>query len=277
MVVIVKAALVEDGVKDLTTSALGIRGRARGVLLAKEPGVLAGGPMFEAIVKAVDRRATIHWLVRDGAMVKKGQRVAVIKGLAPALLRAERPALNLLQRMSGIATVTKKYVDAVKGTKAVILDTRKTMPGLRELDKYAVRVGGGHNHRASLAEAILVKDNHLRFIPSVGEATRRAIRVDRRAQIEVNTFAQLREAVGAGARMVLLDNFPPALLRKALRWCHGKVITEVSGGMTVAKARQAARWGADRISVGALTHSVKVIDFSLELYPVTSQRSQTRR
>lgn len=275
---LVNAALEEDGSRDLTTRALKITGRARGVLIAKEAGVLAGGPMFEAVIRATDPRATFRWQVREGARVRKGQQVAVVNGLATALLRAERPALNMLQWLSGIATLTRQYVEAVKSTKTKILDTRKTTPGLRALEKYAVRVGGGQNHRAGLAEAILVKDNHLRFMPSVREAVKRMVRVDKRAQIEVNNFFQLQEAVDAGARMVLLDNFSSAALHQALKWIKGRgVITEVSGGMTLVKARQASRWGADRISVGALTHSVKALDFSLELYPLTPALSHKGR
>ena len=261
---LVRRALEEDGCVDITTAALRIRGDARGVLLAKEAGVLAGRPMFEAVIREVDQRARITWKVREGQRCRKGQRVAIVKGSAPALLRAERPALNMLQRLSGIATLTRRYVEVAKPSKTKILDTRKTTPGLRVFEKYAVRVGGGHNHRMSLADAILVKDNHLRFMLSVGEAVRRAIRVDPRAQVEVNNFSQLEEAVATGAKMVLLDNFSPVALRRALKWVKGcGVVAEVSGGMTLVKARQAARWGAHCISVGALTQTMKVMGFSL--------------
>jgi nicotinate-nucleotide pyrophosphorylase (carboxylating) len=266
---VVRAALDEDiGARDATTEAtIPVAARARGVLLAKQDLILAG-----LAVAATVLRERVHGLAfeagpADGTAVKRGEVIARVSGSARGLLTAERVALNFLQRMSGVATLTRRFVDAVEGTRARIRDTRKTTPLLRFLEKYAVFVAGGVPHRAGLDGAILVKDNHVRIAGSVGEATRRARAGAGGLQVEVEVEAvdQVEEAIREGAQIVLLDNFDPGRVREAVAVVAGRVPVEVSGGVTLANVRGFAEAGADFIAVGALTHSAPGVDISLEL------------
>jgi nicotinate-nucleotide pyrophosphorylase (carboxylating) len=268
---VVRLALDEDlGWGDLTTDALvPPEQTGRAVVLMKQDGVLAG---LEAVIETfaqVDPAVSVELLARDGDAVRDRQEVAVVRGSAASILKGERVALNLLQRLSGIATAARRYVDAVEGTGARIVDTRKTTPGLRAIEKYAVRVGGATNHRMNLSDGVLIKDNHLAALGGdVAEAIRRArahaphtIRVE----IEVTTVEQAEQAAVAGADIVLLDNMPPERMAEAVERIDPRVLTEASGGIRLETVRAAAESGVDMISVGALTHSTPALDISLEL------------
>jgi nicotinate-nucleotide pyrophosphorylase (carboxylating) len=270
---VVELALAEDlGWGDVTTAAVVGAGRpARADLLVKGEGVLAGLPVAALVFTTVDPGVAVTPLVADGTPVTPGAIVARLAGPAGSLLRAERVALNLLQRLSGIASVTARYVAAVQGTRARIVDTRKTTPGLRALEKYAVRAGGGSNHRFNLADGVLIKDNHLLAAAAEGRSLGDVVRQARaraphtlRIEVEVETLAQLDEALAAGADAVLLDNMPVELLRQAVARTGGRAITEASGGITLATVRAVAETGVDLISVGALTHSAPALDISLD-------------
>jgi nicotinate-nucleotide pyrophosphorylase (carboxylating) len=242
--------------------------RARACVLAREPAVICGGPWLEAAVRQVDPGAKIDWLVRDGLRCAAGQVVVEIEGSARGLLTAERTALNFLQLLSAVATKTATYVEAVRGTRAHIVDTRKTLPGLRLAQKYAVRVGGGTNHRIGLYDAVLIKENHIAAAGGVAPVLKAAARVAAGAtfvEIEVETLVQLQEALAAGAKMILLDNMDLPTLREAVRINDGRAILEISGGVTLDSVRALAETGVDRISIGALTKDVKAIDFSMRL------------
>ena len=263
-----RAWLREDlGQGDLTSLLVvpeDIEGEA--VILAKEGGVLAGLWVAERVFALADPRTAFAPLVAEGARVAEGTEVARVRGPLRGILAGERLALNLLQRLSGIATLTRAYVEALAGTKAQILDTRKTTPGLRALEKYAVRVGGGRNHRYGLFDGILIKENHVRAAGGVGEAVRRAkARAPHYLKVEgeVRDLAELEEALEAGADLILLDNFPLEALREAVRRVGGRVPLEASGNMTLERAKAAAEAGVDYVSVGALTHSAKALDLSL--------------
>ena len=257
----------ELGQGDLTSLLVvpeDIEGEA--VILAKEGGVLAGLWVAERVFALADPRTAFAPLVAEGARVAEGTEVARVRGPLRGILAGERLALNLLQRLSGIATLTRAYVEALAGTKAQILDTRKTTPGLRALEKYAVRVGGGRNHRYGLFDGILIKENHVRAAGGVGEAVRRAkARAPHylKVEVEVRDLAELEEALEAGADLILLDNFPLEALREAVRRVGGRVPLEASGNMTLERAKAAAEAGVDYVSVGALTHSAKALDLSL--------------
>ena len=263
-----RAWLREDlGQGDLTSLLVvpeDLEGEA--VILAKEGGVLAGLWVAERVFALADPRTAFTPLVAEGARVAVGTEVARVRGPLRGILAGERLALNLLQRLSGIATLTRAYVEALAGTKAQILDTRKTTPGLRALEKYAVRVGGGRNHRYGLFDGILLKENHVRAAGGVGEAVRRAkARAPHylKVEVEVRSLEELEEALEAGADLILLDNFPLEALREAVRRVGGRVPLEASGNMTLERAKAAAEAGVDYVSVGALTHSAKALDLSL--------------
>ena len=263
-----RAWLREDlGQGDLTSLLVvpeDIEGEA--VILAKEGGVLAGLWVAERVFALADPRTAFAPLVAEGARVAEGTEVARVRGPLRGILAGERLALNLLQRLSGIATLTRAYVEALAGTKAQILDTRKTTPGLRALEKYAVRVGGGRTPRYGLFDGILIKENHVRAAGGVGEAVRRAkARAPHylKVEVEVRDLAELEEALEAGADLILLDNFPLEALREAVRRVGGRVPLEASGNMTLERAKAAAEAGVDYVSVGALTHSAKALDLSL--------------
>jgi nicotinate-nucleotide pyrophosphorylase (carboxylating) len=264
---IVRRAFAED-LPDITSEAIfdrDDRGSAR--FLVKDHGVLAGLAVLETVFTMLDPSATVRLLAKDGDAVKPGDVVAEVEASVIALLSGERTALNLLQRASGIATMTRRYVDAVEGTGAKIHDTRKTAPGLRELDKYAVRAGGGENHRIGLHDMFLVKNNHVDRAGSITNAVAR-IRATGKTQplmIEVRDMAELDEALALAPDFILLDNMSPAELREAVHRTNHRIPLEASGGITLDTVRAVAETGVDRISVGALTHSVKALDVSMRI------------
>lgn len=269
---LVLTALAEDvGAGDITTeSAVPADLRATAVIIAKEPCVVAGLPLVEAVFAELG--ATAKPLVKDGELVEIGQRVCEITGPARAVLTAERVALNFLQRLSGIATLTREFVEAMSGTKTKILDTRKTTPTLRALEKYAVAVGGGQNHRMGLFDAVMIKDNHRVILARLGSnalgdavASARKLHPEVPIIIEADTLEQVEEALAAGADHLLLDNMTLDELREAVALIAGRAMTEASGGVRLATAGDIAATGVDYISVGALTHSARAVDFSLEL------------
>ena len=269
----VARALQEDlGAGDLTAGLVPVHRRVRARILVREAAVLCGAPWAEAALRTLDPTVELTWHVAEGGRCTPDQVVLEMQGDARALLSAERTALNFLQMLSAVATKTRSYVDAVAGTKAHIVDTRKTLPGLRIAQKYAVRIGGGTNHRIGLHDAVLIKENHIAAAGGVAAVLRAAAEVAARAEfieIEVETLEQLREALDAGARMVLLDNMDIATLREAVRInaAHpgGGAILEISGGVTLDGLRALAETGVDRISTGALTKDVKATDFSMRL------------
>ncbi len=265
----VARALQEDlGSGDLTAALVPEGRRCRARILAREAAVICGAPWAEAALRALDPTVSLTWLVAEGQRCAPDQVVLDIVGDARALLSAERTALNFLQLLSAVATKTAIYVEAVKGTRAAIVDTRKTIPGLRLAQKYAVRVGGGVNHRIGLHDAVLIKENHIAAAGGVTAVLRAAEAVAARAafiEIEVETLAQLAEALDAGAKMVLLDNMDLPTLRQAVEINAGRAILEISGGVTQDGLRALAETGVDRISIGALTKDVKATDFSMRL------------
>jgi nicotinate-nucleotide pyrophosphorylase (carboxylating) len=263
----VLAALAEDiGGGDLT-ALLGTAGRrAEGTVVCREDAVLCGTDWFEATFLHLDPNARIDWTANDGERIAAGQTLCEISAETRALLTAERTALNFLQLLSGTATATRRYVDAVAGTRAHIVDTRKTLPGLRLAQKYAVRCGGGTNHRLGLYDGILIKENHIMAAGGVTAAlaqARQLARGDVFIQIEVETIEQLAEALDAGATMILLDNMDLAQMRQAVGLTAGRAQLEASGGVSLETVRAIAETGVDRISIGGLTKDVKAIDLSL--------------
>jgi nicotinate-nucleotide pyrophosphorylase (carboxylating) len=267
----IRLALEEDiGSGDVTSMAIVDEGAlASAKLVAKEDGIVAGLDIAAAVFDEVDPRIRLAARTEEGSKVSPGTVLAEIDGPARSILTAERTALNFLGRMSGIATLTRRFVDAVAGTKAQILDTRKTAPGLRAFDKLAVRRGGGMNHRLGLYDLILIKDNHVDFAGSLREAVRRARASGAQLEIEVEarTLDEVREALGVGVDRILLDNMSVETLAQAVSLVDGRARLEASGGVRLDNVRAIAETGVDDISVGALTHSVKVFDISLELVP----------
>ena len=267
---LVRAALREDGAfDDLTTIATVVSNRrARARMVFRAAGVVAGLPLAIEAFRQLDAKVALRIDAADGTRVDGLSPVLLISGHARGLLSAERVALNFVQRLSGIATLTRRYVDAVRGTRAKILDTRKTTPGWRKLEKYAVRCGGGTNHRMSLASAVLIKDNHLAALDgNVALAVKRARKqspAGMRIQVECDRLEQVEAALAAGADELLLDNMSPALLAECVRMAAGRAVTEASGGVTLATVRAIAESGVDRISVGALTHSAPALDVALD-------------
>jgi nicotinate-nucleotide pyrophosphorylase (carboxylating) len=267
---VVDAALAEDiGPGDATSIGLfGARETCRAAVLLKQTGVLCGLPAAEAVFRALDPDVAFEPLADEGeAIAVTPAVVARVEGSTRALLSGERTALNLLGRLSGIATLTRRYSDAIEGTGAALLDTRKTTPGLRGLEKYAVRCGGGTNHRLGLFDGILVKDNHLRLAGGVQEAVERLRSAGSGLEIEVecDTLEQVADALTAGADGILLDNMPPEMLRRAVELVAGRAELEASGGITLETIRAVAETGVDVISVGALTHSARSLDVSMEV------------
>jgi nicotinate-nucleotide pyrophosphorylase (carboxylating) len=264
---IVRAAFAED-LPDITSEAIfdpADRGSAR--FLVKAEGTIAGLAVVEAVFRTLDPAAETRLLAQDGDRVKPGDIVAEVAASVIALLSGERTALNLMQRASGIATMTRRYVDAVAGTKVKIHDTRKTAPGLRELDKYAVKAGGGENHRIGLHDMFLVKNNHVDRAGSITAAVERirARKMPQPVMIEVRDMAELEEALALSPDFILLDNMNPEQLREAVARTNGRVPLEASGGITLETIRAVAETGVDRISVGALTHSVTALDISMRI------------
>lgn len=263
----VQRALDEDvGTGDLTASLVPPTARATATIICREAAVICGRPWVDEVLRRVAPTATATWLVGEGQTCMPGQKIVEIEGLARELLTAERTCLNFMQTLSAVATKTALYVKAVEGTRAAILDTRKTLPGLRVAEKYAVRCGGGKNHRMGLFDAILIKENHIAAAGGLTAAFRAAQVLKDRAtfiQVEVETLRQLQEALDAGVTMVLLDNMPLATIREAVRLANGRCSLEISGGVTFDTLREYAETGVDRISVGALIKDVKAVDFSM--------------
>ena len=266
---IIDAALREDMPEgDITSeSIIPADARSEAIFLAKEDGILAGLAVARRVFEKIDSAVEFTGKIQDGAAFHKSDILARLKGPTIALLKGERTALNFLQHLSGVATTTRRFVDSVAGTKAKILDTRKTTPGLRLLEKYAVKTGGGTNHRISLSDMVLIKDNHLRHVGSVAESVRRArvaIRPGIRIEVEAADLAQVRDALAAGADMIMLDNMTLEMMSEAVALAAGRVPLEASGNMSLDRVRAVAETGVDFISVGALTHSARAIDISLE-------------
>ncbi|MFB9949755.1 carboxylating nicotinate-nucleotide diphosphorylase [Rhizobium puerariae] len=266
----VRTALMEDlGLAGDITSTAVIPGdhRSKVVMAARKPGVIAGLDAAALAFALVDPAITVIRHIPDGASVKPGDTIATVEGLSRGLLTAERTALNFLGHLSGIATVTAGIVAAVAGSKASVVCTRKTTPGLRALEKYAVRAGGGINHRFALHDAVLIKDNHVAIAGGVAEAIRRAkagVGHMVKIEVEVDTLAQLREAMNAGVDAVLLDNMRPDQLREAVGIVGGRAITEASGGITPETAAEIAATGVDLLSIGWITHSAPTLDIGLD-------------
>ena len=271
---LIDQALSEDqAFSDPTTDALvppDLRGT--GIIRAKATGVLAGVELGLAVFSRVDPSLETRALLDDGSPLSPGDAAALVEGSASAILRAERPALNFIQRLSGIATDTSRYVDVVRGLPARIVDTRKTVPGLRYLEKYAVRAGGGANHRMNLADGILIKDNHIAAGRSRGVGLRETVeRAVARAphtikvEVEVANLEELEEALEAGAHIILLDNMSPEEMSRAVELVDGRAVLEASGGIDMDTVRAVAETGVDLISIGALTHSPTALDLSLDL------------
>ncbi len=267
---IIKIALEEDlgGRGDVTTASVVSEGiLVTGNILCKGEGILAGIRVAEAVFHEVNPDLEFVEKKSDGQRVERGEVVATIKGEARSLLVAERTALNFLQHLSGIATLTHKYVEAVSGLPTRIVDTRKTLPGLRELEKYAVRCGGGYNHRFGLYDGVLVKDNHLKVCGSIGEAIEKARRNSPhlvKIEVEVETLDQLQEALEASPDVIMLDNMSVEEMRKAVEIAGGRCLLEASGSIRLENMREVAETGVDIISIGAITMSAPALDFSLE-------------
>jgi nicotinate-nucleotide pyrophosphorylase (carboxylating) len=271
---VIDTALEEDAPwGDVTSETLiPVDAVATATLGAREPGVLSGGGVFAAVVHAVDPSVDVVVHVPDGASFGPGTLLATVTGNARSVLRAERVALNLVQRMSGIATVTATYVAAVEGTGARIVDTRKTTPGLRAIERYAVRCGGGHNHRTSLSDAVLAKDNHLAVLLAGGigigdaiAATRERLGHTVHVEVEVDRIDQIEPVVAAGVDTIMLDNFTPEMLETGVGIVAGRALVEASGGVSLDTVAAIAATGVDVISVGALTHSARALDLGLDM------------
>lgn len=267
---LVRAALTEDiGPGDITTTLCIPAGtRATATVLAKQPGVIAGLAVGELAFRLLDPDADWQAYVQDGDRVGEGRTpLATVTGDARALLTAERVALNFMQRLSGIATMTARYVELVKGMNARIVDTRKTTPGLRMLEKYAVRAGGGFNHRLGLYDCVLIKDNHIKAAGGIGNAVRGAraqVPHTMKIEVEASTLGQVNEALAVGADIILLDNMDTETMRRAVAAISGRAISEASGGLTEARIAEVAATGVNVLSVGALTHSAPALDISLD-------------
>lgn len=265
----VARALEEDvGSGDLTAQLIPASQIARARVITREPAVIAGRPWFDACFRALDPECTINWGVSEGDAVAADDVLVEIYGHARALLTAERPALNFIQTLSAVATATRPYVDAVRGTHAAILDTRKTLPGLRIAEKYAVRVGGGQNQRVGLYDGILIKENHIAAAGGIAQVLEAAFNLAGDAvsvQIEVESIAELEQALAAGAPLILLDNFSLADLRHAVQVTHGRALLEASGNITRDTVRAVAETGVDRISIGSLTKHIRAVDLSMRI------------
>lgn len=265
---IIRLALEEDiGGGDVTTlSTVPETNTSRGKFLAKEPLTVCGLPALKRVFELIDARIAVTPLVSDGDEVKKGDLIATIEGPARGILTGERTALNLLQRLSGVATKTREAVRQVEGTRAVIVDTRKTTPGMRGLEKYAVRMGGGTNHRTGLYDGVLIKDNHIRAAGGISKAIENARAHAHhllKVEVEVEDFEQLEEALQAKADIIMLDNMSLADMAEAVRRVNGRALTEASGNMGERNLHEVAKTGVDIISIGALTHSARAMDISL--------------
>ena len=267
----VERALSEDiGTGDLTASLVPASEKAHARVVTREPAVLSGIEWFEECFHQIDREVGIHWNARDGDRLVRDQVVCEIDGRARSLLTAERSSLNFLQTLSAVATKTRAFVDAIAGTQAAILDTRKTLPGLRYALKYAVRCGGGTNHRMGLYDGVLIKENHITsaggIVPALEQASKVAPGIP--TEIEVETIGQLKEAIAAGAKLILLDNFDLAGFREAVRVTAGRAALEASGGIDLETIRAIAETGVNRISIGSLTKDIHAVDLSMRFVAV---------
>jgi nicotinate-nucleotide pyrophosphorylase (carboxylating) len=264
----VQAALIEDiGRSDWTAMLLPESAQVKARVIVREQAVLCGAPWFEAVMNQVDPAVHIQWHVAEGDLMPADSKVCDIDGAARSIMTAERCALNFLQLLSAVATLTRDYVQLIEGTRAAVLDTRKTLPGLRLAQKYAVRVGGGKNQRLALYDGILIKENHIAAAGSIKAAMNAAISLNAGVsiQIEVENLDELQQALDAGATSVLLDNFTIAAMREAVVMAAGRAVLEASGGVSRDTVRAIADTGVDRISIGALTKDVKAIDYSLRV------------
>jgi len=266
---VIEAALKEDMPEgDITSeSIIPEDSVSRAVFLAKEDGTLAGIDIARRVFEKIGQDILFEKHLEDGSEIRSGDHLADLKGNSITLLKGERTALNFLQRMSGIATLTRKYVLAIKGYDAKILDTRKTTPLLRRLEKYAVKMGGGENHRFCLSDMVMIKDNHLQIAGSITEAVRKArerVKPGIKIEIETTTLEEVQEAVQSGVDMIMLDNMPPAKMKEAVLWVSGRVPLEASGNIRLSRIKEIAATGVDFISVGSLTHSFDSLDISLE-------------
>ncbi|MDP1678534.1 MAG: carboxylating nicotinate-nucleotide diphosphorylase [Candidatus Nitrotoga sp.] len=251
---------------DLTAQLIPLHTEAHATVITRQDAVLCGTAWFDACFKAMDKDCIIHWLAQDGDVVTAKQTLCEIRGDARAMLTAERCALNFLQTLSATATQTRRYVEAVRGTHAKILDTRKTLPGLRMAQKYAVKTGGGHNQRIGLFDGVLIKENHILAAGGIRPALEQAFRLVPEGisiQIEVENLEQLREALDADAKLILLDNFDLDSMRVAVKFTTGRAELEASGGITLDKVRAIAETGVERISIGGLTKDIQAVDLSM--------------
>ncbi|SDX36687.1 nicotinate-nucleotide pyrophosphorylase [carboxylating] [Collimonas sp. OK242] len=264
----IRAAIDEDvGSGDLTGKLVPEQQMVKARVIVREPAVLCGAPWFEAVMRQLDARIHIDWSYAEGELMSADSQVCLISAPARALLTAERGALNFLQLLSGVASATRIYVNAIADTKAHILDTRKTLPGLRLAQKYAVRVGGGHNQRLALYDGILIKENHIAAAGGIAAAMQAAHELDAgvTVQIEVESLVQLDEALRAGANSILLDNFSLDAMRDAVNLTAGRALLEASGGINLETVRAIAETGVDRISIGSLTKDIRATDYSLRI------------
>ena len=262
----VRYALAEDiGGGDLTAGLIDANVHASGQVISREPAILCGSPWFDEVFHQLDKRIQIKWQAQDGDLVSVNQILCRLEGPARGLLSGERTALNFLQTLSGTATRTRRFVDAIKGTRATILDTRKTLPGLRSAQKYAVRCGGARNHRMGLYDGILIKENHIMTAGGINAAIAAARRqkINLAVEVEIENMQQLHEALTAGTDILLLDNFDLNELREAVRITAGRAKLEASGGIDLAQLRVVAETGVDYISVGALTKHLQAVDLSM--------------
>lgn len=273
---IIKQALEEDwGFGDLSSSLIPESLKVRAIIYAKEAGVIAGLEIAKKTFAYVDENLIFTPLLQDGENVASGQEIAYVSGSAQKILLAERVVLNFLQHMSGIATKTAAFVKLTAGTKARIVDTRKTLPGLRILEKYAVKAGGGHNHRFGLFDAVMIKDNHIKALDGITKAVAEARRQNShtvKIEVEVEDLQQVKEALQAGPDIIMLDNMPLAMIRQAVKLIDGQAVVEASGNVTEETVASIAAAGVDIISSGALTHSVKALDISLDLNMVKGKK-----
>lgn len=265
----VRSALTEDiGSGDLTANLISSGAKRHATVMTRQAAVICGAPWFEACFMALDPHCKINWLIQEGQLAEANQTVCEITGNARAILSAERPALNFLQTLSATATLTHRYVTAVQGTRAKVMDTRKTLPGLRIAQKYAVTIGGGHNQRIGLFDGVLIKENHIAAAGGIANVMKHALSMTPAGtpiQIEVENLDELNQALDADAKLILLDNFSIDDTRRAVTLATGRAELEASGGITLDTIRSVAETGIDRISIGALTKDVIAIDLSMRL------------
>lgn len=263
---VVSRALHEDvGSGDISAHLINAETQGKAHVISREAAVICGRPWFDEVFRQVDERVRISWYIEEGAQVQANQTLCRLSGPARALLTAERTALNFLQTLSATASQAKRYAAAVTGLPARILDTRKTLPGLRSAQKYAVRCGGCHNHRMGLYDAILIKENHIIAAGSISDAVTQSLQqfTDKMVEVEVENLQQVQQALLAGAHRLLLDNMSPSQLREAVQWVDGRAELEASGGITLENIRDIALTGVDFISIGAITKDIKAVDLSM--------------